>query len=132
MHGRTGAQSASRRRRLATAGLTALTLGAAVATAAPGASAAQPGYGPGYGPGGGRGPRGRMHFGAGPDFTPGWGMMTPQEREQHRQQMGNAKTPDECRQLRDEHRKLMQERARERGIATMPGPRHDACARRAG
>jgi hypothetical protein len=92
--------------------------------AAPGASAARPGYGPGGGPG----PRGGMRFGFGSDFTPGWGMMTPQERDQHRQQMGNAKTPEECRQVRDEHRKLMQERARARGIASMPGPRRDACA----
>lgn len=96
--------------------------------AAPGASSARPGYGPGYGPGGGPGPRGGMRFGFGSDFTPGWGMMTPQERDQHRQQMWNARTPEECRQVRDEHRKLMEERARARGIGRMPGPRRDACA----
>lgn len=90
-----------------------------------------PGYGPGPGPGPGRGPGqgGGMGRGpgVGPEFTPGWGMMSPQERDAHRQQMSNAKTVQECRQIRDEHHKLMTERAKAQG-GTMPGPRYDACA----
>lgn len=63
----------------------------------------------------------------GRDFTPGWMMMDRAERDTHRQQMLNAKSAEECRQIRDEHLKQMTERAKARGV-TMPGPRHDACA----
>lgn len=73
------------------------------------------GPGPGYGPW------------AGSDYTPGWGMMTPAERDQHRQRLSSAKTPEECRQIMEEHQKLMAERAKERGVSPMPGPRRDAC-----
>lgn len=41
--------------------------------------------------------------------------------------MLNAKTAEQCRQIRDEHLKLMNERAKARGTR-MPGPRRDACA----
>jgi hypothetical protein len=60
-------------------------------------------------------------------YTPGWSMMTPQERDAHRDAMRNARTYDECRKALAGHRELMQERAKERGV-TMPGPRRDACA----
>ncbi len=88
--------------------------------ATPPAAGARPGPGPR--PGGAMGPR----FGR--DYTPGWSMMTPQERDAHRERMHSARNAEECRQALDEHRKLMQERAKERGIASMPGPRRDACA----
>jgi hypothetical protein len=87
--------------------------------AAGGASAAS---GPRIGPRHGMGPS------VGRDFTPGWAMMTPAERDAHRQQMLNATTVDECRRIRDEHLKLMAERARGRGMANMPIGRRDACA----
>lgn len=100
-----------------------------------------PGYGPEPSPGGGPSGRGPMMGGpgggggpmmgaprVGSDYTPGWSMMTPAERDEHRQRMFSAKTPEECRQIVEEHRKLMTERAKSRGIASMPGPRHDACA----
>lgn len=94
---------------------------------------ATPGAGPGPGPGGGgpgpgggpRGPRGPYY---GPDYTPGWSMMTPQERDEHRQRMQSAKTPEECQKIMDDHRKWMAERAKERGVTNAPGPRHNACA----
>ena len=65
---------------------------------------------------------------AGSDFTPGWMMMEPAERDEHRQAMLAARTPEECRKLRDEHMARMQERARARGMASMPMPQMDACA----
>ncbi|RZJ07053.1 MAG: hypothetical protein EOO54_23830 [Haliea sp.] len=89
---------------------------------APQASASAPGaIGPGGGAGRGMGPR----FGR--DYTPGWPMMTGKERAEHRRRMADARTADECRVVRDEHRKLMEQRAKERGMAGMPGPRYDAC-----
>lgn len=86
------------------------------ACAAP-ASAPGPGRGPMMG-----GPR------VGSDYTPGWMMMTPEERDEHHRRMLSVRTPEECRQLLEEHRKLMTERARARGMGAMPGPRRDACA----
>ena len=77
--------------------------------------------GPGMGPG--MGPR------VGRDYTPGWGMMSGAERDAHRQQMMGATSVEECRRIRDEHLKLMAERARERGMSNMPIGRHDACAK---
>ncbi len=78
------------------------------------------GAGCAHGPGG-KGPR------MGPDHTPGWHMMNQAERDEHQRRMLAARTPEECRQLMEEHRRRMQERASARGAA-MPGPRHDACA----
>ncbi|WP_332813566.1 hypothetical protein [Ramlibacter sp.] len=65
--------------------------------------------------------------GTGPDHTPGWGMMSQAERDEHHRRMQAARTPEECRQAMDDHRRRMQERARERGMR-MPEPRQDACA----
>jgi hypothetical protein len=84
------------------------------------ASAPSPGYGAGRGPG-------MMHGRWGRSFTPGWSMMSQQERDEHRRQMQEARTPEQCRAVRDEHRKLMEKRAGERGLGTMRGPRRDAC-----
>lgn len=107
-----------------------LTLGASLTMAqggpgpqasGPGASAPRMGMGPGGGMMRGGGPR------WGSDTTPGWGMMTPKERDEHRAQMRAAKTQEECVALRDKHHEQMVARAKERGI-TMPGqPRRDAC-----
>ena len=87
---------------------------------------ASAGPAPRRGPMGPHGPGPMMgHWGS--RYTPGWSMMTPQERDAHRAAMRNARTYDECRKTMDEHRDLMQQRAKERGV-TMPGPRRDACA----
>lgn len=96
--------------------------------AATGATALAQGPGAGYGPGSGKGPG----AGPGPGGGPGSGMMhrggwtrermygsplmTLQERQQHMERMWNAKTPDERTRIRDEHRKLMQERARQQNF----------------
>lgn len=62
----------------------------------------------------------------GPRVTPGWSMMTPQERDEHRARMRAAHDRDACMAESTRHREQMEQRARERGIA-MPGPRGDAC-----
>ena len=96
---------------------------------------AQPasGPGPGAGPGpgyGGMGPgRGGMmgpRYGAG--VTPGWALMTPEERSAHQNEMRGMKTYDECRAYVDQQHQLMQGRAKERGVAVPATPRRDVCA----
>ncbi len=80
------------------------------------------GMGPGMGPGrGAMGPR----FGAG--ITPGWSLMTPEERNAHRATMQGMKSADECRAYVQKHHEEMAQRAKERGQA-LPGPRRDVCA----
>lgn len=87
-----------------------------------------PGYGPGAGaaPGPGRGPRG-PRFGR--SNTYGWGLMTPEERLAHRDKMFGLKSLDECNTYLAEHRKLMEERAKGKGLKAPAGPRLDMCAR---
>jgi hypothetical protein len=82
--------------------------------------------GPGPGPGAGKGPGG-WRFG--PDNTRGWSLMTPEERDEHRQKMLAATTVEECQAALEEHRKLIEERAKERGVAAPRGPRADMCDR---
>lgn len=106
-------------------------LAAGTAAAQP-ASGRGPGAGPGPGasaPGGGMGPgmgRGAGRWGS--DFTPGWAMMTPEERNEHRDRMRNMKSYEECKAYQSQHHEQMAARAKERGGKPMPGPRHDACA----
>lgn len=53
-------------------------------------------------------------------------MMNDAERGKYREKMRNARSAEERRTLRDEHRKLMETRAREQGVtlpdARGPGP----------
>lgn len=100
----------------------ALTL-AAGAMALPMAALAQPGPGPGAGkgPGAGPGPGGGPGPGAGMqrwsrERMYGAPMMTLEERQEHQRKMWNAKTAQERNQFRDEHRKLMQERAKQQNF----------------
>ena len=109
--------------KLSALGVIAVTLavGWAVAQPGPGATpASAPGGGMGYGPG--PGPR----WGEG--VTPGWSLMTPEERAAHQKAMREAKTLEECRILRDQHRQMMAERAKQRGQALPAQPPRDACA----
>jgi hypothetical protein len=69
--------------------------------------------GGGGGMGGMHGPR------VGPDTTPGWAMMTPEERDQHRKDMQAAKTPEQCNAMMDKQHQQMAERAKQRG-QTLP------------
>lgn len=49
----------------------------------------------------------------------GWQLMTPQERKTHREKMLSLKTEQERIAYREEHHKLMQQRAKEKGM-TLP------------
>lgn len=87
------------------------------------------GMGQGMGPGGGgqggmmRGPGAR----AGQDDTPGWGLMSRAERQEHRNQMRSMKTEAECRDYIAKHHEKMAARATEKGMP-LRGPKRDACA----
>ena len=50
-------------------------------------------------------------------------MMTPQERNEYRARMRAAKTREERDAVRAEHHKVMQERAKERGVTLPDQPR---------
>lgn len=60
------------------------------------------------------------------DNTPGWSLMTAQERAEHRSKMRAAKTYDECKALQEEQHKTMEARAKEKGV-TLTAPRHNGC-----
>lgn len=92
---------------------------------APKPAAAAPGPQGGMGPGGGMGPRGRMmRFDQ--SNTPGWSLMTPEERTAHRDKMHSFKSADECKAYHDEHVKQMDARAKEKGKPAKPF-RGDPC-----
>lgn len=93
------------------------------ASAASGASPSAP-RGMGMGPGMGPGPHGRW----GTDFTTGWSMMSPQEREEHQAKMRSITTYEECKSYRAQHHQQMIERAKQQGASVPAQPRHDACA----
>ena len=82
------------------------------------------GPGQGMGPGGGR----AMRFNSNKDNTPGWKLMSAEERTAHRDRMRGAKTYDECKAVQDEHHKAMEARAKEKGV-TLPAPRFNGCDR---
>ncbi len=65
----------------------------------------------------------------GPRYTPGWSMMSKEERAQHRAQMRATKTPEECRHVMEEHHRLMERRAAERGAPLRTPPRAACPAR---
>lgn len=94
-----------------------------------GTAAAQGGRGPGAGPaasapGRGSGPMARW----GADFTPGWMMMSAQERKEHQERMRSMTSYEECKAYRDEHHQKLAARAKEKGGKAPAQPRRDACA----
>jgi len=60
------------------------------------------------------------------DNTPGWSLMTAQERTEHQTKMRAVKTYDECKTLQDERRVTMVTRAKEKGV-NLAGPRQNGC-----
>jgi hypothetical protein len=58
--------------------------------------------------------------------THGWGMMSAQERKAHHDKMRNVKNYDECMTMHTEHRKQMEDRAKQQG-RTLPEPRANMC-----
>ncbi len=91
--------------------------------AGPTASAPGMGMGMGMGPGGGRG---AARWGS--DYTPGWALMTQQERNEHRDRMRSMKTYEECKAYQDQHHEQMAAKAKERGGKVLAQPRRDACS----
>ncbi|MFN3884086.1 MAG: hypothetical protein ACK4Q4_04915 [Rhodocyclaceae bacterium] len=96
----------------------ALTASFLTATVVAATAAAQ--MGPGMGPGG----KGRFAWNQ--DYTPGWTLMTPQERTDWAIKMREVKTYEECVALQDEHRKTLEARAAEKGVKLIP-PRMNGC-----
>ncbi len=88
------------------------------------------GMGPGGGRGMGYGMGGGARWGRGsagsPDTVRGWMLMTPEERTTQQAKMRAVKTYDECRNVQGEHRALMEERARDKGL-TLFAPRGNPC-----
>lgn len=64
----------------------------------------------------------------GHDDTPGWSLMSREERRQHREKLHSMKAYDECRSYLDKLREQMRERARKQGRSLPQAPRRDACA----
>jgi hypothetical protein len=93
--------------------------------AAAGANCPNAGGPGGYGRGGGYGP------GAGHGRGGGQGMalLTPEERAQHREAMHSLTTVEQCNAYMAGHRQMLEERAKEKGVAPPPGPRGDMCER---
>lgn len=87
-----------------------------------GPAASAPGMGKGMGPGGGRGAAR-----SGSDYTPGWALMSQQERNDHRDRMRSMKSYEECKSSQDQHHEQMAARAKERGGKALAMPRRDAC-----
>lgn len=93
----------------------------AIATAMASAAYAQPGPGAGKGMG-----PGTNRWGQG--VTPGWAMMTPEERDQHRAKMQAMTTYDECKTYQTQHHEAMAVRAKEKGMTMPAQPPRDPCA----
>lgn len=98
-------------------------------------AAAMAASGPGAGPRAGAGPHAGMgpgvrhgHARWGHGITPGWALMSPQEREAHRQRMRAMTSHDECKSYQSQHHQQMAARAKERGGRPMAAPRRDGCA----
>ena len=66
------------------------------------------------------------------DQVYGWQMMSEQERQEHRTKMQNMNTEEERNRYRLEHRKMMEQRAKEQGksLSDMPRNRHNMMDRR--
>jgi hypothetical protein len=62
-----------------------------------------------------------------PEYTPGFDMMNPKERDEYRERMLAAPTRDECRRMRDDQIRIAAQRASVRGMKYVPDPRYDAC-----
>jgi hypothetical protein len=90
-----------------------------------GAALAQSGPGMG-GPGMGGAGGGWKQWKWDADTVPGWQLMTPEERSEHQKKMRSVKTFDECEAYHQQHRGLMEQRAKEKGV-TLATPRRDPC-----
>lgn len=105
---------------------------AAALTLAASAAPAQPGPPGGAGPGASapRGAVGAGRMGGRWDShnTPGWSLMTPQERQEHQTRMRSMTSHEECKAYAEQHHQAMAARAKDKGLATPAQPRRDPCA----
>ena len=60
--------------------------------------------------------------------TPGWALMTPEERIEHQATVRGFTNYEDCRAYQIAHHRFMEERAEQRGLPP-PGGGHDFCAR---
>lgn len=60
--------------------------------------------------------------------TPGWSLMTPEERADFRSKMLATKTYEDCKKVQASHHEMMLARAKEKGV-TLNAPRAHACER---
>ena len=105
-------------------GIAVLAGGLALAqpASAPASGASAPGMGPGPAA---STPQGSPRYGNG--VTPGWPMMTAEERAALAAAMGQMKSQGECVAYMDKHYKQMTERATQRGMPLQGNARRDLC-----
>ncbi len=82
------------------------------------------GPGDGTGPGAGMG----MRFNFDKTNTPGWTLMSAEERVAHQSTMMAAKTYEACKAAQEAQHAAMTARAKEKGV-TLPAPRSNGCDR---
>lgn len=93
--------------------------------------AAAPGGGMGMGPGAGQmgaGARGMRGMRFDKTNTPGWTLMSAEERTANQTKMRAVKTYDECKLVQTEHHAAMEARAKEKGV-TLNTPSQNGCDR---
>lgn len=64
---------------------------------------------------------------AGRYFTPGWSLMSAEERKEHEEHMSNIKSEEECKSYLAQHHEKMAERAKEKDGKILGKPWRDAC-----
>ncbi|MDP1531618.1 hypothetical protein [Rhodoferax sp.] len=90
---------------------------------------AGPGMGMGMGPGAGQmgpGARGMRGMRFDQTNTPGWTLMSAEERTANQTKMRAVKTYDECKVVQSEQHAVMETRAKEKNI-TLNAPRQNGC-----
>lgn len=87
---------------------------------------AQPAQGSGQGMGPGSGNGKGMGFKLNQDNTPGWTLMTADERAANQAKMRAAKSYDECKAVQEENHQAMAARAKEKGV-NLPAPHKNGC-----
>jgi Spy/CpxP family protein refolding chaperone len=60
--------------------------------------------------------------------TPGWSMMSTEERQAHWDKLHSFKSYEDCKACMDAHHEEMNARAKERGASMPDKPMHDPCA----
>ena len=64
---------------------------------------------------------------AGPGYTNGWSLMTPEERREYADKMAAMTNIYACRAFVEQHHRDMVTRAKEMNAGVPPPPRYDVC-----